>query len=300
MKIAFGVILLYTLLACYKDQRDTKTDPPLYQTDEFRKYWHSGLAEVNSYTLSQSRYGENRDGTAVLIFVTEDISKKDHVKLDDAESVSYNDRVNVLKMNFTKNFVTGIYPYSMMLSVFTPVNRAAYPSTLKATMSSQEWCGQVYTQMNLRGKRYAVKSHSYFQQEGDQNFSVRAKLLEDELWNLIRLDHNHLPVGNIEVVPGLFFTRLKHTDLAVQSAFAERLVTDSSFVYSLSFNQLSRKLSIEFQKDFPYKIIRWKEEWTENGKVHQTFAILNKTLHIDYWTKNRNEHLFLRDSLGLN
>src|SRR5690606_24963330 len=132
-----------------------------------------------------------RKGKAVLIFVTEDLSKKLQVKLDNP---SGQNKINVLKLNFTKKFVTGIYPYSLMLSVFTPTNRKKEPASLKATMSSQEWCGQVYTQVNLRGNRYVVKSHSYFEQEADDQFSVRQALLEDELWNFIRLDHEHLPV----------------------------------------------------------------------------------------------------------
>jgi hypothetical protein len=300
MKSLMGFILFYSLIACFNDQSNSIThESACYRSDEFKKYWHTGLAEVNAYALHQSRYGETREGTAMLIFVTEDLLKDDQVKADYPENVSDKNKVNVLKMNFTKNFVTGIYPYSMMLSVFTPVDRAVFPASLKATMSSQEWCGQVYTQMNLRGNRFSVKSHSYFQKEGDQNFSVRKRLLEDEIWNLIRLDHKNLPVGKIEVVPGLFFTRLKHTDLHIQSANAERLATDSSYTYVLSFEEFSRKLSIEYEKTFPHKILKWKEEWIENGKPQQTFGVLKKSLHIDYWTKNKNEHEFLRDSLDL-
>lgn len=45
-------------------------DPePLSQ--EFKSYWYSNEAEITSYKLEQARYGEMRDGTAVLIYVTE-------------------------------------------------------------------------------------------------------------------------------------------------------------------------------------------------------------------------------------
>jgi hypothetical protein len=267
-----------------------------YQTSEFRNYWHSGKAEVNAYNLNQSRYGENHPGKAVLIFVTEDLSKKLQVKLDDP---SGKNKINVVKLNFMKNFVTGIYPYSMMLSVFTPVQRHKEPATLKATMSSQEWCGQVYTQVNLRGNRYAIKSHSYFEQEADERFSVRQTLLEDEVWNLIRLDHENLPEGEVEVVPGLFFTRLNHVDFKVRTAIAEKTDSDTAYYYNLTYPENERTLSIQYEKTFPFKITGWRETWIEKGRTMETTAALDKTLYTDYWTKNKNAFQYLRDSLNL-
>lgn len=288
-------LILLALSGC--SLRDGGDEPvPFYQSPEFTGYWHAGKAEVSSYDLMQSRYGERRPGKAVLIFVTEDLSKKLQVKLDDPSGKR---KINVLKLNYTKNFITGIYPYSLMLSVFTPVNRAKDPATIKTTMSSQEWCGQVYTQINLRGNRYAVKSFSYFEQEADQRFSVRQALLEDELWNLIRLDHENLPVGEIKIIPGLFYTRLHHVDFKARSAFAERSESDSANQYTITFPEDDRVLSIQYETGFPYKILGWKETWKEKGETMETTARLDKTLYTDYWTKNKNEFLYLRDSLNL-
>ena len=161
-RLAYTTLVAVTMLLSGCDEKsDSPETNPVYGTREFRDYWHAGKAELNAYDLNQSRYGEDRAGKAVLIFVTEDLYKKKQVKLDDP---SGRNKINVLKLNFTKKFITGIYPYSMMLSVFTPVNREREPSSIKATMSSQEWCGQVFTQVNLRGNRYIIKSHSYFEQ----------------------------------------------------------------------------------------------------------------------------------------
>ena len=289
------VLLSVGLLSCDKESTGAKT-LPFHESLEFRNYWHAGKAEINAYNLSQSRYGENRPGKAVLIFVTEDLSKQFQVKLDDPAGAN---KINVLKLNFTKKFITGIYPYSMMLSVFTPVNRQKDPASVKATMSSQEWCGQVYTQVNLRGNRYAIKSHSYFEQEADESFSLRQALLEDELWNIIRLDHENLPVGEVEVMPGLFFSRLNHVDIKIRSAVAAKSETDSAFVFSLSFPEHERILTIQYEKRFPFKILGWNETWEESGKTMLTTATLDKTLYTDYWTKNKNQFRYLRDSLGL-
>ncbi len=274
----------------------TNEKPAVYKTDEFHDYWHAGKAEISSYNLDQSRYGESRKGKAVMIFVTEDMSRKLQVKLDDP---SHGNKVNVLKLNFTKNFITGIYPYSLMLSVFTPTDRERNAATIKATMSSQEWCGQVYTQLNLHGHRYTVKSHSYFEQEADEQFSLRQALLEDEIWSFIRLDHENLPEGEFKVIPGLFYSRLSHTGLNLQAALGEKSESDSAFVYTVTFPEEQRSLAISYEKAFPYKILGWSERWKERGKDVQTSARLDKTLYTDYWTKNKNEFLYLRDSLNL-
>ena len=270
----------------------------LYETDAFRNYWYSGKAELNSYNLEQSRYGELRDGKAVLIFVTEDFSQKKQVKLDDPVKAK-NDKVSVLKMNFTKNFVTGIYPYSMMLSVYTPVSRKQFSSSLKATMTSQEWCGHVFNQLNLKGKKYSVSAYSYFEQEGDEKITLDKVLLEDELWNIIRLEPKNLPLGNFKMIPGLFFTRLKHTDLKVMTVNAVKSENKSEILYSISLKDQERILAIRFERSFPHKILGWEESFTERGKATLTKAVLDKTIITDYWTKNKNEFRYLRDSLNL-
>ncbi|HEX8041146.1 MAG TPA: hypothetical protein VF490_18480 [Chryseosolibacter sp.] len=289
------LVVTTPLFSCQKRSAG-KRPVRVYQSQQFSDYWHAGKAEINAYDLNQSRYGENHSGKAVLIFVTEDLSKKLQVKLDDPSSAS---KINVLKLNFIKKFTTGIYPYSMMLSVFTPVNREKEPATIKASMSSQEWCGQVYTQLNLRNNRYVVKSHSYFEEEADEQFSVRQAVLEDELWNMIRLDHESLPAGKIEVVPGLFFTRLNHVPLKIQSAKAEKSESDSAYTYKITFNDPERELVIRYEKKFPFTILGWEESWKEKGKICRTTARLDKGLYTDYWTKNKNEFRYLRDSLDL-
>jgi hypothetical protein len=40
-----------------------------------------------------------------------------------------------------------------------------YPLPLKISSSTQEWCGHVYTQMNLNENGYRVRMHSYFEKD---------------------------------------------------------------------------------------------------------------------------------------
>ena len=113
----------------------------------FGDYWYRGKAEVTSYRLQQARYGQIREGDAVLIFVTEPFSESRHVKLDRPGEAG-GDAVTVLKLNATRKFLTGIYPYSMMTSVFTPIDANSDARAIKITTSSQEWCGHTFTQLN--------------------------------------------------------------------------------------------------------------------------------------------------------
>jgi hypothetical protein len=294
--VTFFVWLMVQSCASPDSSHQKKTG--LHETESFKKYWYNGQAEINTFHLEQSRYGETREGKAVLIFVSEDFSRLKEVKLDRPEIVEA-DKVNVLKMNFTKNFVTGIYPYSMMLSVFTPTDRSSVSTSLKATMSSQEWCGQVFTQLNLRNNKYQIQSFSYFENEGDQSIDLKLNWLEDELWNLIRLDPTKLPTGTINIVPGLFFSRLLHTDLVAVPATVTLNSSREEMIYQLIMPTHDRMLTIHFLMRFPYQIIGWEEQFLERGKEVLTKASLDKTLRMDYWTKNENKHIGLRDSLGL-
>jgi len=292
------VIAAFALMNCSPSPSNHKETLQTDISQSFKDYWYAGKAEINSYSLIQSRYGEDREGKAVLIFVTEDFSIHKQVKLDNPEA-DRKDDVSVLKMNFTKNFVTGIYPYSMMLSAFTPIDQSQIANTLKLTSSVQEWCGQTYTQANLKNNGYSIVGHSYFEKEGDQTLYLKAVWLEDELWNRIRLDPETLPVGEIEIIPGLFFSRLSHTGLDVEKAICSKEETAGVITYSISYQEHQRSLAIEFEKEFPHRINGWVEKSVEGDNTFTTSATLDKQLYTDYWTQNKNEFQYLRDSLGL-
>src|SRR5512132_1845369 len=186
--------------------------------ERFGRYWYQGKAELTRYELNQARYGEMHTGEAVLIFVTEPFRPDRQVKLERGDPSR---GTTVLKLNAVRKFFTGIYPYSLMTSTFTPVDFGANrPRTLKVASSSQEWCGQTFTQLNLRNGRYEGALRSYFEEEGDRAFGFPAAWLEDELWTRIRLAPETLPVGRIEIVPGLQYARLWHKDVRPEQAEA--------------------------------------------------------------------------------
>lgn len=290
------LLSLFGMISCREPQNADPTRAPV--GDDFKSYWYAGKAEISAYNLLQSRYGKERNGKAMMIFVTEDFSKRKQVKLDDPDQAG-NDKVSVLKLNMTRNFVTGIYPYSMMLSAFTPVEATSIPNTLKITMSSQEWCGQVYSQVNLRHKNYEIINHSYFEQEADHGQNLKVTWLEDELWNRIRLNPQSLPVGETEMIPGFFFLRLYHVVPNSEKVICTKEETADHITYIVDYLAHNRSIAIEFEKTFPHRINRWTEKISKDGETFMTTATLDKTLITDYWTKNGNEFTYLRDSLGL-
>ncbi len=263
---------------------------------EFKNYWYAGIAEITSYQLVQERYGELRKGIAVTIFVTEDFLADAQVK---ANNPTFND-IPVLKLNATKNFNTGIYPYTIMSSTFSPVNTSAH--ALKISNTVQEWCGQTFMQLNNRSK-FEITSHSYFEGESDQNLSLPKTWLENEFWNLIRINPEELPTGDISVIPSFEFISLRHKEIKAYPAFASLKQGDSISSFSLNYPDLKRELILYFNSKFPYEIEKW-EETNASSKADtlqlKTTATKIKSIRTAYWEQNRNEDSHLRDSLNLN
>lgn len=298
-------ILLLILSGYFLSACKHEDVPP---SEPFKQVWYAGKAELSSYALQQARYGEIRDGEAALIFVTEDFSTDALVKLDEPEN--NNDKVRVLKMNMTKNFVTGIYPYSMMLSVFTPVSNFGRQKTVKVNCSSQEWCGQTFSQLRLNENTYTWQLHSYFEKEGEQNKKLDAVLLEDELWNRIRMSPLSLPQGEFTLIPGLLWQRLSHKEIGEEKAILSLSKGDSIFlsdgpvqVYKIHYPAAQRTLQIYFGAAFPHPILGWQESYPNgfgsNKKMLMTKAVRKKTIWLDYWKHNTLADSTYRDSLQL-
>jgi len=296
------LIVLISVISCSSGQAPNSLTPNGKITEEFRKYWYAGDAEITSYKLEEARYGEIHKGDAVLIFVTEDFSKSKQVKLDYPDR-NPKDKVPILKLNLTKKFNTGIYPYSLMQSVFTPVDTKKYPNSLKVSTSSQEWCGHTFTQLNLNGGQYKVKGLSYFETEGDMEQKVDKAFLEDEIWTKIRLSPNDLPKGEIKMIPGTLYSRLGHQALKVEKAQATLEAVGQQYTYKILYPSSNRSLSITFNQAFPHEITNWEESKTSgfgaSRKQLTTKATLNKSIKLDYWSKHDVKDLALRAELGL-
>lgn len=245
-------------------------------TKEFKKHWFDGHAEISSYELTQSRYGEQRKGNAVLIFVTEDFLPKEQVKANRKSDQT----IPVLKINRTKSFLTGIYPYSVMTSSFLSLRKDH--SLIKSVASIQEWCGQSYLQLNNKMNSWQLISHSYFEGEADQQLSLEKSLSEDAIWTLLRLNPKSLPVGKFSILPSLEQLRLDH--LSIQPLLVEGRLAEGS--YSLNFINTGRKFTIYFDSNFPYTIEGWEESYTTKEENYTSSAKRIHTERRQYWREN--------------
>ncbi|GAA4271907.1 septum formation inhibitor Maf [Aquimarina gracilis] len=305
--LLLGILGVLIFIACSNvkaDVSNTAIDTPIKDiekpsknlSESFKKYWYAGEAEISSYQLEQARYGEIRKGIAVLIFVTEDFLPKEQVKADRQNP----DNIPVLKLNATKKFNTGIYPYSIMQSTFYPVSDNQH--AIKVSSSMQEWCGHVYAQLNNR-EQFEVTSHSYFQNEADQEFSLNKAILENELWTRIRINPDDLPTGNVKIIPSLEFSRLRHKAIKAYSAKASLKTEGNATIYSIEYPELNRNISITFNSNFPFEIENWTETFRSgfgpNARELTTRATKIKQIKSAYWGQNRNKDEVLREELGL-
>lgn len=268
--------------------------------EKFNEYWFQGLAEISRFELEQARYNEIHKGDAILIFVTEEFLIDKQVKSEQGRKPG---AVSVLKLNLVKKFNTGIYPYSIMTSIFTPVEREKFHQTLKVTTSIQEWCGHTFTQLNFRENKYHVFLRSYFMDEADQQYSIGPAQLEDDIWTLIRINPLSLATGDIEFIPGSQFSRLKHINQEVQEATATLTDHSDLYAYTVHYKDIPRILSIRFKKTFPYEIMEWEEtsspgNWADQSTL-TTRAVRTHVMLVDYWNKKSVKDLVYQKKLGL-
>lgn len=265
-------------------------------SSEFREYWYSGEAEITSYKLEQARYGELREGKAVLIYVTEPFLMDKQVKANRSNP----DNISVLKLNSTKDYLTGIYPYSIMSSSFYPVQDNQH--AIKISSSIQEWCGHVYAQLNNR-EDFEYEAHSYFEGEADQKFKMDKNILENELWNKLRINPDGLPQGELEIIPSLEYIRTSHIEIRPYKAIVTLTKKEGISAYSIAYPELDRTLTINFTTVFPFTIESWTDKYKSgygaNAKTLTSKATKISAIKTPYWRQNGNKDMILRDSLGI-
>lgn len=293
LMVLAGLIFLSCQTSTESRVQKTEKEKVSYDlSDEFKSYWFDGKAEVSSYNLKQMRYGESREGTAVLIFVKEPFLVHEQVKANSASELSF----DVIKLNTTKKFNTGIYPYSIMQSTFSPLTIDKH--AIKVTSSTQEWCGQTYMQLNNRDN-FEIFSHSYFEGEADQQINLDKTMLENEIWTKLRLNPVGIKAGEHKIIPDFSYIRLKHIETKAYKADVSQQKIADTIITTLAYKDLDRILKIYQKHTFPFSVLKWEEKQFENDKNFTT-AVLQKQIKIDYWNKNSNTFAFLRDSLQLN
>jgi len=266
-------------------------------------YWYQGEAEISRYKLEQNRYDALHPGEVLLIFVTEDFRTDKQVKDEGSNAKA---SVSVLKNIRHRTFTTGLYEYHLMSTVFTPVE-GQETKTMKVSASTLDWCGQTYMQLNLNESEYEVHQFSYFEQEGDRDYELPAVVLEDELWNRIRIDPESLPTGTFQVLPAATFSRLKHVPFrpvkaegTLQTYTGDQFTGEELRVYKLRMPAVQRQLEIVFEGKKPHRIEGWTDRFPSafDGKVRSTVARRTHTVKNAYWEKNAPADRQMRAQLG--
>jgi hypothetical protein len=276
----------------------------------FWETWGDGFAEVSTYDLVMPRYGANRDGESILIFVSETFSNRQRVKADPGKNPKA-DEFPVMKVNWQKNFQTGIYDYSEMTSAFlglAAVDGRAAGTLAKVAFTRQEWCGQMFVQALFDAPRVRVAGSSYFDGDGDltQTLPVPAKgLSEDGLvfWARGMAGPFLKPGESVEApfLTGLRSARDAHQPLAWSRVNLARGTTTQKvetaageFVTDIYAANLANGKGYLFfvESDAPHRLIRWQFSSGETGELYASERV-------KYWELNRPEGVDALRQLGL-
>ena len=275
--------------------RSAAADRAPAANDAFWAHWGDGKAEIATYDLSFTRYGEVRKGVAAAIFVTETFSDRLRVKADPGRHPA-SDEFPVMKLNLVQDFPTGIYDYNLMTSVFVALGRGK-PAGLpvKASFSSQEWCGHVYHQLLFDETEIREELHSYFDGEADQQRRLTKPadgFSEDVMFHWARgLAVPVLGPGesiDVPFLPSLQTARLEHrpvewTRASLARADTPRAVTVpagtfDAEVYTASI-QNGRTWTFYVETETPHRILRWE---TSDGQKAELIA----SERVAYWRHN--------------
>ncbi|MFH1570253.1 MAG: hypothetical protein ABIL09_19835 [Gemmatimonadota bacterium] len=277
------------------------------QGPEFYQHWGDGQAEVSSYRVVQPRYGQPRDGYAVLIYVTEDLNRKSLIKVE--SPTPSEDRIYTLKLNHVLKFGTGIYDYSVMTSTFCaveplPDGRALEP--VRISLTSQEWCGQVFEEVLLRGGKVRGYLNSYFEKEGRQEYELDRPArfaAEDEL--LIRIRELAGPImeegeqQTLTMMPSLWQLRLAHRPRALEGGIlakgnAQQIEAGGQAWAAVPWRwEIGARQHLAWvEQAYPHRILAWEDNQGGRGD-------LVASMRVPYWSLNHNEDAGYRARLGI-
>ena len=294
--ILFGLVLAWGALGS-PSTADAEIPASTRFAGSFWEHWGDGKAELAGYDLRFSRYGHERHGVAVAIFVTETFSHEARVKADPGRHPE-TDLFPVMKLNLVEDFPTGIYDYNLMTSTFvalTEVDGHPRGTPTKISHSLQEWCGHAWIQMILQPRSVDYTLHSYFDGEGDQQrrFDWPADgFAEDAVLLWARgLAGPFLEPGErrgCTLLRSAKALRLKHLDPGFEPAELSRPTTTSRVrVPAGEFEVEEMQVfvggeaawTVAVEAAPPHRIIRWENR---DGQIGE----LTGSARVAYWQEN--------------
>ncbi len=279
----------------------------------FWERWGDGRAELASYRGTVMRYGAPRDAELVLVYVTEPLDRRTLIK-DDAAPAEQ--QLPTLKLNAMLRFQTGIYPYSVMTSTFAPLEAfEGLPrfTPAKITLTSQDWCGHVFTSLWREGgagaeDALALETRSYFAEtagngEGDSDDHLavpRGVLHEEALFVQLReLDGRAFdrpdepataPLWTGSIVPSLWSARRDHRPLAAEPGEIRFTREAGLVVFVVTIG--ARTLTLRVTDDEAHTLASWE---SSDG---DRFTLAGSQ-RLPYWELHDPGEESAREELGL-
>lgn len=281
--------------------------PVAAETQDFYAHWGDGKAEISSYRVVQPRYGENREGYGVLIFVTEDLNRNTYIKVESPTPDA--DRVYVLKLNNILKFTTGIYDYSVMTSVFSAVEGFAGSNPfelMKVNLSSQEWCGHIFDEIRVVDGEVRGALNSYFEREGLRTYSLDMPerfQSEDHLLIQIReLKGPMMQAGEsrpVRLLRSLWSFRTRHRPHALLDARLSKGKPETITVSNESHKAIPWRwetdrwnTTVWVETAYPRRILKWED-------AAGVRAELMVTVREPYWRQKALSDEVYRKRLGI-
>ncbi|MCB1306522.1 MAG: hypothetical protein KDK30_00005 [Leptospiraceae bacterium] len=292
---AVGAIILPALLAgtlLASDDSDRLTFGWLQGAD-----WR-GKAEVAVYDGTVVRYRQQRPASLTLITVTEPFNTRQVVKSESGENA-----ITALKQNQVLKYQTGVYPYSQMNSVFWNASTGDF---FKASMTTQEWCGQTFKEARRYGDGLRLAYNSYWEDE-----AVGEMYIEDPHEDTLYILYDELPLavrteqlqkaGRVYLFPMLMSSQVMRSDWDIghparKPTYTPAIVNTERVTLNAARRNFQDvlKVTITFEDGGAKKIDtfyvdmndpnRLLLKWERNDGGQFTISELYYT---DYWNQNR-------------
>jgi hypothetical protein len=146
---------------------------------------------------------------------------------------------------------------------------------------------------------FKIDVHSYFESNADRKITLKKSVLENDFWNLLRVDPYKIKKGGYKVIPSFEFLAMQHQKIKEYTAEVQWVEKGAFIYFSVDYPTLKRKITIKLTKQFPFTIEGWEETFTKRGKKQTTKAEKIKTIQSAYWTKNGVLDSKERIALGL-
>jgi hypothetical protein len=268
-------------------------------------------AEISAYKTLQPCFGELKEGTTVLIFNPEMISRSTRLKFTDLANAPKEDQVQVICFGRSLKFKAGLEDYSAMTSVFSATGFALgrdpfYP--LKIAMTVADWSGSLYQHLVMDGKGARRELHSYVQTEGDKSDYLAEPgedaYYEDDLPVIIReLNGLFIRIGQkkeCRIMSSLWQSRVSGRPLVFEPGVIEKKMGKRHLVGNdvrnstcWSWQVAGRTVEYWVDQKYPHCILEWKDSEGGQGQL------LRLPVCTPYWEERLNKDLGFRKQLGL-